>query len=99
MKMKQAGYMKHYQLKKESKLNKSKSDNNLNPDYIPKERWKSKLKRRMIHQHVMDNYTDNTKGSPRHDHRTPTPTGKWFELLYSSKIDFQEYGKDPKEGE
>lgn len=72
--MKKATYMGNYKRKQESKLAKSSSASNFGDNYVPKERWKSKLKRRMIHKHVLERdpdssqtkspYSSRSKGKP-----------------------------------
>lgn len=83
--MKKATYMGNYKRKQESKLAKSSSASNFGDNYVPKERWKSKLKRRMIHKHVLERdpdssqtkspYSSRSKGKPHLIHMN---TWFWF---------------------
>lgn len=52
--MKTNKYLDNYKRQKETQMNKSSSATNLRDSYTPKERWKSRLKRKMIHKHVLE---------------------------------------------
>lgn len=75
--MKKESYLAKYNLKKDSKLNKSSSASIIAENYVPKERWKSKLKRKMILKHVLENDPDSKKASPQRNVRSPPTRGKF----------------------
>lgn len=51
--MNKGGYSNIYQRQQESKLNKSSSASDIRSSNISQEKWKSKLKRFMLHQNLV----------------------------------------------
>jgi hypothetical protein len=72
--MKKASYLTNYKRKKEGHMEKSASSTNLGEDYVPKERWKSKLKRAMIHKHILE-YDQEEKAGGKYHYKSPTNRG------------------------
>jgi len=74
--MKKGGYLANYNRKKEGKIDKSSSQSNLADSYVPKEQWKSKLKRAMIHKHVLENDSSTSKNNYQYKYKSPENRGE-----------------------
>lgn len=93
--------MANYKRKKEGNLEKSSSTSNLGGNYVPKERWKSKLKRAMIHKHILE-YEQEEKAEGKHHYKSPTNRGEFNNFvilqLTNSNLDYSPISGHTNEG-